>query len=330
LLDASAVRRAAHRIGLRTAVAVAVVVVVLGAVAALVIVRAQQHADDVLLRQVTDRVNVRNLPAGTWLVIQHGDRETATGGLPSGLPDRDQLAAASANRTELTERITGNGRDYRVDTTPLNDGGVAQAVLDLTAEQAERARLLVALVAMGATGLVLSAALGYQTSRWVRTLMTDVPTPHAASPIEPVPLQELMAEAIESVQPQADERGVTVDHRTIDDPPPVPGTRAGLSQAVLALLDNAIRYADSHVTVTVGASGHDVVIDISHDGPGISPDVMVSLFDRATMAHQNGPRQDTGLASVSEIIARHGGTVSVVHTSGSGAALRLRLPTWRG
>jgi signal transduction histidine kinase len=33
---------------------------------------------------------------------------------------------------------------------------------------------------------------------------------------------------------------------------------------------------------------------------------------------------------VSEILARHGGTVSVVHTSGSGAALRLRLPTWRG
>ena len=98
-----------------------------------------------------------------------------------------------------------------------------------------------------------------------------------------------------------------------------------------ALLDNAIRHATSEVRVTTFAAAGDVVVDVRDDGPGVAEEMASTLFDRfATVRGEDVPgvgrRYGLGLALVSDIAARHGGSVSVVDNGRPGATMRIRLP----
>jgi signal transduction histidine kinase len=156
----------------------------------------------------------------------------------------------------------------------------------------------------------------------------DVPTD------EFVALPGLVTQIVESVRPLADERGISVSVTSEDEPTPVTGNRASLRRAVTALLDNAVRHANSTVRVSVSAQGRDVLVDVVDDGPGIAADVRTTLFDRFTSSSSDAATGDRrryglGLALVGEVADQHGGVVSVVDAGHQGATLRLRLPAAR-
>jgi signal transduction histidine kinase len=107
------------------------------------------------------------------------------------------------------------------------------------------------------------------------------------------------------------------------------GTRGGLRRALVSLLDNAVRHARTTVEVTVHRRGPDVLVDVSDDGPGIDPAIVPHLFERfAAGSGQVTERRHygIGLALVSEIAARHGGSISVQPEPRGGPTLRLTLP----
>jgi signal transduction histidine kinase len=144
-------------------------------------------------------------------------------------------------------------------------------------------------------------------------------------------LPSVVGEAVESASPYADERGIGLCYDPGGTLPRVTGARAALRRAVIALLDNAIRHAHTGVEVTVGGAGHWVFVDVADDGAGLDPNVASTVFDRfaaAPEARREGERRryGIGLALVSEIAARHGGSVAVVDTGHGGATFRLRLP----
>jgi signal transduction histidine kinase len=155
--------------------------------------------------------------------------------------------------------------------------------------------------------------------------------PRRISDNELVELPSLVTQAVDSARPLADEHGIALSCTTTDEPPPVAGASASLRRAVIALLDNAIRHATSHVRLTIGTSGTNAIIDVADDGPGLAPDAVPTVFARFATSPVDGRpgtrrRYGLGLALVSEIAARHGGSVSVVDTDGPGATFRLRLP----
>ena len=149
------------------------------------------------------------------------------------------------------------------------------------------------------------------------------------TPDEPFDLAALVDEVVDAHQTQ-DERIALTASRP-DSPVPVRGARIAMGRAVTALVDNAVRYAATGVTVTVATEGSTAVVDVADDGPGIAPEVLPRLFDRfATTRGPDQPgavrrRYGLGLALVSDIAARHNGTVDAVPVSG-GALLRLTLP----
>ena len=107
------------------------------------------------------------------------------------------------------------------------------------------------------------------------------------------------------------------------------GSAAGLRRALMALVDNAVRHARETVTITVGREGGKAVVDVHDDGDGIDPEMLPRLFERfASAAEPTGQRRryGLGLALVSEIADRHGGTVSASNPEQGGATLRLTLP----
>lgn len=399
--DEVTIRRATRRISLQISVVVTVMVFGLVAVAFLVVLHSQHQADDQLLsRSIAEADDVVDPPAGVWLVERHGSRQAATPGMPSGLPDQQVIDQVAADGTKRTTDFTVHGREYRVRTQPLAEGGVIQALLDLSADHAERDRLVEACLICGAAGLLASTAVGVWLGRRavapltealalqrrfvadagheLRTPLTLLSTraqlishsfhgdldqaaaksdvdelvsdarhlteilddllvaadPRTTTDDELVDLSTLVTKVVTSVRSLADERGVTVSLAAEEQLPLVAGNRAGLRRAVTALLDNAVRHADTEVRVSIERRGGAAVIDVADDGPGIAADVRTTLFDRFTSSTSDsqpeGPRRyGLGLALVSEVAARHGGAVSLVDTDHRGATLRLLLPAAR-
>ncbi len=105
-----------------------------------------------------------------------------------------------------------------------------------------------------------------------------------------------------------------------------------LEQAVINLLDNAIKYSESHSTVTVRAtrSDSDVMIAVEDAGCGIPHEHLPRLFERFYRVDKARSRQlggtGLGLAIVKHIVQAHQGTITVESTPGKGSTFSIKLP----
>ncbi|TNC21837.1 sensor histidine kinase [Amycolatopsis alkalitolerans] len=152
--------------------------------------------------------------------------------------------------------------------------------------------------------------------------------PREAEPVRLVDLADLARAVVSAAQPEATAQGVRLTV-SAEGEVTIHGSAAALRRALNALLDNAIRHARGAVTVSVRA-GREVIAEVADDGPGIDPALIPSLFTRfatgTTEDDRPRRRYGLGLALVSEIAARHGGSVSARNAEPAGAVFRLTLP----
>jgi len=121
---------------------------------------------------------------------------------------------------------------------------------------------------------------------------------------------------------------------TVDFPvkfPIIMGDDHRLSQVISNLIANAIKYSpkggEIHISGTVHPS--QVVICVSDQGPGISPDDIPHVFDRfyrSTEASRNTKGAGLGLYLARAVIETHGGHIWVDPTPNSGARICFSLP----
>jgi two-component system phosphate regulon sensor histidine kinase PhoR len=105
-----------------------------------------------------------------------------------------------------------------------------------------------------------------------------------------------------------------------------------LEQALVNLLDNAIKYGNAGGTVSLGAAPEaaQVRIWVRDQGPGIAAEHLPRLFerfyrvDKARSSRLGGT--GLGLAIVKHIMVVHGGSVTVESTPGTGSTFCLHLP----
>jgi signal transduction histidine kinase len=160
------VRRAARRLGVQAAAFVAVAVVLVTSAAVMVLLRDQERAiTDLLDATIALADDVDDPPLDTWLVVRGERGQDATRGLPLGADDPAAFAAVVAGGPPTTTERRAGGVGYRVMTERRSDGVVVQAVLDLSPRQADRHRILTAMLTAGAGGLLLAAAAGTWLSR---------------------------------------------------------------------------------------------------------------------------------------------------------------------
>jgi signal transduction histidine kinase len=95
----------------------------------------------------------------------------------------------------------------------------------------------------------------------------------------------------------------------------VSGDRDGLDRLLVNLIDNAVRYAASRVTVTVAAAGGRALLAVTDDGPGIPGADLERAFDRFARLDSarsrdadDGAGAGLGLAIVRATAQAHGGT----------------------
>ncbi len=151
---------------------------------------------------------------------------------------------------------------------------------------------------------------------------------------EPVNLADLISEVANHLRVLAEEKGQQLDFRV--PRLAVRADRAVLRQAVVNILDNAIKHSPpgSAVTVACRARGDRAEIDVSDQGEGIPAEHLPHVFDRfyrvdAARTRQDGARRGgfgLGLAIARWAVEAHGGQITAESTPGRGSVFRIVLP----
>jgi len=103
-----------------------------------------------------------------------------------------------------------------------------------------------------------------------------------------------------------------------------------IGQALVNLLDNALKYspADQPVDVRVRSAGKNVEIQVEDRGIGIASADLERIFERFYRAPRVGPVSGMGLGlSISRrFVEVHGGTLEAASPGDSGAVMTILLP----
>jgi len=146
-------------------------------------------------------------------------------------------------------------------------------------------------------------------------------------------IDQLIVEAVETVRPAADAKGVTIERR-LEPNVAVMGDRDRLLQVVWNLLSNAVKFTPPGGSVVVDVSKEAGVthISVADTGVGIRPDDLPFVFQRFWQAHTGVSREcgglGIGLALARHLVELHGGTIQVESPGiGLGATFTVSLPT---
>jgi signal transduction histidine kinase len=154
--------------------------------------------------------------------------------------------------------------------------------------------------------------------------------------LRPADLSRVIEDAIAASRLKLDEGGFDVEMNVADDLPAVAADEPALSRAIQNLLSNAMKYGGESRWIGLRAetiktsTGEEAQITVSDRGLGISPSELPRIFEpfyrgrevAAAQIHGNG----LGLSLVKQIIAAHGGRVTVESKPGQGSAFTLHLP----
>ena len=266
---------------------------------------------------------IRDASAAT-AAIARGDLSTRLPEPASG--DTDELAelsrsvnamATELQRSRVLEQqfLLSVSHDLRTPLTSIR--GYAEAISD------------------GAADPQRSAAVIKSEARRLERLVADLLdlaklqsrafTFHA----ERIDLAALADVACDGFRPDASERSLHIQH-VGGGQIPVTADHDRLAQAVANLIENALKYARTTVTVITTREGNTAILAVDDDGPGIPPADRPHVFDRLYVARSQPTRHESssglGLAIVKELVQAMGGTVDAGQSPSGGARLVIRLP----
>lgn len=149
--------------------------------------------------------------------------------------------------------------------------------------------------------------------------------------LEPVALGTLSREVTELFAVVAAGRNVQLTWEGDDPGPTVMGDQTRLTQLLMNLVDNAVKYAaGASVRVLVGQEREHAYIRVADSGPGIPEEHRPHLFDRFYRVDRARSRTEGGFGlglAISYWIARaHGGDITVDSVPGKGATFTVVLP----
>jgi two-component system, OmpR family, sensor histidine kinase TctE len=146
-----------------------------------------------------------------------------------------------------------------------------------------------------------------------------------------VDLAHLVQEVTMELVPRALRAGADLGlSEEAEDTPPlvVEGNAFLLREALVNVIDNAIRYGGKGnvITANAHAEGLQAVVDIDDTGPGIPDAQHAAVFERFFRLDTGDEGCGLGLPIVREIVARHAGTVTLRSLSPQGLRVSIRLP----
>ena len=146
-----------------------------------------------------------------------------------------------------------------------------------------------------------------------------------------VNMEEVVKYVVDIISPQAHHRNVTILSQT--EPVYVHGNHSLLSELLVNLLDNAVKYNRQNGQVTVKLAkteDNHMVLTVSDTGIGIPKDKQSRIFERFYRVESSRSKETggtgLGLAMCKHIISRHHGTVSIDSVEGRGTNITVTMP----
>jgi signal transduction histidine kinase len=151
---------------------------------------------------------------------------------------------------------------------------------------------------------------------------------------EPADLGALAEDTVRLMRPCSDERRVELDLRKngAADGEPFACDSLALQQALINLIDNAVKHSPpgSHVAVGLDGDVAEVRLWVEDGGPGIPPEEHVKIFERFYRRGSELRRETQGigigLTIVKHIVEAHRGRVTVRSAPGQGSRFTMELP----
>lgn len=148
----------------------------------------------------------------------------------------------------------------------------------------------------------------------------------------PLNLAEAVQAAVFAMQSQAQEKHLWLASHVNPDLPDVPADAQRLSQVLLHLIDNAIKFTaeGGHIDIRACIDGPEVRCEIADSGEGIAPDQLERLFRDFGQVDMSTTRPHGGLGiglSISKrLIEAHGGHIGLLSAVGQGTTCWFTLP----
>jgi len=210
--------------------------------------------------------------------------------------------------------------------TPLTSiQGFAQAIMDGTVDTPE-ARRQAAEVIYNESGRMHRMALDLLDLARLDAGIINLQ-------MSPMDVRALLNGIVEKFTPMASKAGVALNAKFANDLPPLFGDGDRLAQVFTNLVDNALKFTPEGGSITLRAihDRNEIQVAVDDTGQGIPKEDVPHIFDRfyqADSARAGGEHHGAGLglAIVHEIVAAHGGRISVRSALGRGTAFIVHLP----
>jgi len=144
-------------------------------------------------------------------------------------------------------------------------------------------------------------------------------------------LGDLLEGIIETQRVVAFKKNIKIDCDIRDDLPGIYGARDAMSQVLINLISNAVKFTDhgGSVKIRLFQDGKQLVLRVEDNGIGIPREDIPRIFDkfyRVDNPLREDPGTGIGLAIVKEAVQQHDGTIDVKSTRGKGTRFEVRLP----
>jgi CheY-like chemotaxis protein len=150
---------------------------------------------------------------------------------------------------------------------------------------------------------------------------------------EVVALNDVLADALETVRPHLEAAGHDVAVLLPDRSLAVEADRTRLAQAFVNLLHNAVKYTDAGGRIEVGVvvEHGQAVVTVRDSGIGISPEHLEKVFEMFSQVESALSRSrgglGIGLSLTQRLVQMHGGTVKAYSDGlGRGSRFHVQLP----
>ncbi|HEX7151008.1 MAG TPA: ATP-binding protein [Thermoanaerobaculia bacterium] len=157
---------------------------------------------------------------------------------------------------------------------------------------------------------------------------------------EPVRVAGVLKRAVRSLQSVAARDEIFLLSAHGRDVPSIIGSVEKLTQAIINLISNSLKFTPKKGLVSVGAQivrngelADSIVITVTDSGMGIRPEELQKIFGKykqsGNKSLRGGGGTGLGLYIVKQIVEAHGGEVSVASIEGVGTSMVLKLPVKR-
>jgi signal transduction histidine kinase len=134
-----------------------------------------------------------------------------------------------------------------------------------------------------------------------------------------------------TTEPLARAKGLKLSAVVADGLPLGRGDERRLSQVLLNLIGNAVKFTESgSIEITANARDGYFEILVRDTGPGIAPEHQSRIFEEFQQVDESSTRQKggtgLGLAISKRIVEMHGGSIGIESELGAGSTFRVAIP----